>query len=106
MTITGVNFSAVKSDNNVFLSSADDDYNIQCIITSSSKTEIKCITPIRNFDEEATLRVIVQGRLIEESIGHFTFTYDTSVTPSIEQPLNNLLLSVGESFNILGKNFK
>lgn len=72
LTIVGENFSgANKNDNNVFISY--DVFglhvNIMCTVTSATTTLIKCTTGPSSGDMpiDTKLKVIVQGRLIEDA---------------------------------------
>lgn len=94
MTITGINFSTDKLENNVFLGSVAGFDNKICHVTSATTTEIKCLTP-SGYDWQVDGQtnkqtVIVQGRLIEDADyatapAYFEFTYNSDATvPKID----------------------
>lgn len=111
LTITGVNFSTDKLENNVFLGSISGFDNKPCHVTSATPTEIKCLTP-SGYDwqvEGQTNKqsVIVQGRLIEDAdyvpaVYEFTYINDAS-TPKIAKPASTSF-KAGETVSLTGVN--
>jgi len=78
LTITGENFcEASMLDNNVFISNGKE--NVMCNIKSATKTQLTCLTDPAHpdFTLGASLQVVVQGKLIEDStcVGVCAFSY-------------------------------
>ena len=92
LTITGVNFSPIKNQNQVFIGA----HNIPCIVTEATKTQLKCLTGPSPPTYSGQNTVIVAQRIVNEAIctGTCKFTYSDKETP--------LLKTIGEipvSFN-------
>ena len=82
LTITGQNFSTIKTENVVL---TDKDSQLYCDIESATITEIKCRTRKPKTTLTGPNNVIVYGRIIEEGTcaTTCTFEYLASDTPSI-----------------------
>lgn len=106
ITITGRNFSPVKSSNQVAIGDA---LNWWCTILTATATQITCTTPpISSQYTVLTHNVVVVGRAMIDSTcdtgATCTFTYDNSSYPTVTVP-TSLTYTAGTSYTLSGTGF-
>ena len=104
LTITGVNFSPIKNQNQVFIGA----HNIPCIVTEATKTQLKCLTGPSPPTYSGQNTVIVAQRIVNEAIctGTCKFTYSDLKTPNITLNKNIAIdVSSGKIISIKGEKF-
>ena len=103
ITISGQNFSAVPTDNQVVFGDNSD----MCRIESATATEIKCRTMKPKEVLSGPQTVYVFGRITEEAIcsGTCKYTFDSAKTPTVTQ-ISPVTVKSGDTVTITGTKLK